>query len=340
MPDCHLLAKAYWLGQLCPKTSSLRRPCAKIFSLGLLFAKILVIGILCSLFGLPAFAQDASWQRELLAWREQHVAELTKPDGWLSLAGLEWLQPGDNSFGSAADNKIHLPAGNAAHLGVLHLEGTVVTLNDPPGGFPGELFIDGKPAHSQELHADLDSDKHNPHLTIGTLNLYVIRRETRFALRIKDAKSPALTGFHGLHWYDPDAKYRVTAKWTPYNPSKTVTLATLIGTTYDQPVPGGAEFSLAGKTYLLEPVLEDPAEPKLFFILRDPTSSTSTYPACRFLYTGFPTNGLDKPGELVLDFNHLENPPCAYTPFATCPLPPRGNRLPIPLPAGEKRYHN
>jgi uncharacterized protein (DUF1684 family) len=316
-----------------------------------LFVKMFAIGFFCALLGLPTLAQDAAWQRDLLAWRAQHVADLMKPDGWLSLAGLEWLQPGDNSFGSATDNKIRLPAGNPpagqgstsawpAHFGVLHLEGTTVTLNAPPGGFPKDFLIDGKPAQAQELHTDPDNDQHNPHLTIGTLNMYVIRREARFALRIKDSKSPALTGFHGLHWYDPNSQYRVAAKWVPFNPPKTVTLATLIGTTYEQPVPGGAEFALAGKAYRLEPVLEDPAEPKLFFILRDLTSKTTTYEACRFLYTAFPTNGLDKPGELALDFNRLENPPCAYTPFATCPLPPQGNRLPIPLPVGEKRYHD
>jgi uncharacterized protein (DUF1684 family) len=126
----------------------------------------------------------------------------------------------------------------------------------------------------------------------------------------------------------------------PYSPAKTITLATLVGTSYDQPVPGAAEFTLAGKTFRVEPVLEDPAVAKLFFILRDTTSSSTTYPACRFLYTGFPTNGLEKSGELVLDFNRLENPPCAYTAFSTCPLPPLGNRLPIALPVGEKRYHD
>jgi hypothetical protein len=169
--------------------------------------------------------------------------------------------------------------------------------------------------------------------------MYVIRREARFALRIKDSKSPSIVGFHGLKWYPPDDAYRVTAKWIPYSPFKTITLATLVGTNYNQPVPGAAEFTLNGKTFRLEPVLEDPAVAKLFFILRDTTSKTTTYGACRFLYTDLPTNGLDKAGELVLDFNRLENPPCAYTPFSTCPLPPLGNRLPVPLPVGEKRYH-
>jgi uncharacterized protein len=283
-------------------------------------------------------AQDSSWQKENAAWREAHIADLLKPDGWLSLVGLEWLEPGDTSVGAAADNKIHLASG-PAHLAVLHLEGGTVTLNPPPGGFPHDLLVAGAPARSQPLHAEGNKDKDSPRVTIDALNMYVIRREARFALRIKDAHSPAITGFHGLNWFAADFSYRVTAKWIPYAPYKTITLATLVGTSYDQPVPGVAEFMLSGKTYRLEPVLEDPAVAKLFFILRDTTSARTTYGACRFLYTGFPSHGLDKPGELVLDFNHLENPPCAYTPFSTCPLPPPGNRLQVALPVGEKRYH-
>jgi uncharacterized protein (DUF1684 family) len=289
---------------------------------------------------LPALAapQETSWEEDTAAWRTGHQADLLKPDGWLSLTGLEWLQPGDNSVGSAAGNRIRLPAG-PTHLAILHLEGETVTLTPPAGGFPDGFLVAGTPAKSQSLRAEANKDKISPRLTIGTLNMYVIRREARFALRIKDSHSAAITGFHELHWYAPDFAYRVTAKWIPFSPHKTITLATLVGTSYDQPVPGVAEFTLTGKTFRLEPVLEDPAVAKLFFILRDATSTSTTYGACRFLYTGLPTNGLDKPGELVLDFNRLENPPCAYTPFSTCPLPPPGNRLPIPLPVGEQRYH-
>jgi uncharacterized protein (DUF1684 family) len=283
-------------------------------------------------------AQDGNFQKDLAAWRNQHTADLLKPDGWLALVGLEWLQPGDNAVGSAPDNKIRLAKG-PAHLAVLHLEGESVTLHPPSEGFPQGFLAAGAPAKAQSLRAAPNNDKVAPRMTIGTLNVYVIRREARFALRIKDSQSPSITGFHGLKWYPPDETYRVTAKWIPYTPFKTITLATLVGTNYDQPVPGAAEFVLAGKTWRLEPVLEDPAGAKLFFILRDTTSTTTTYQACRFLYTGFPTNGLDKAGELVLDFNRLENPPCAYTPFSTCPLPPEGNRLRIALPVGEQRYH-
>ena len=284
-------------------------------------------------------AQDGTLQKDLAAWRAQHTADLLKPDGWLSLAGLEWLQPGDNAVGTAPDNKIHLNKG-PAHVAVIHLEGETVTLNPPAEGFPQGFLLADAPAKSQPLRAEPNKDKVAPRMTIGTLNMYVIRREKRFALRIKDAQSPSITGFRGLNWYAPDESYRVVAKWIPYSPFKTIALATLVGTNYDQPVPGAAEFTLAGKTFRLEPVLEDPEVAKLFFILRDTTSTTTTYQAARFLYTGFPTNGLDKPGELVLDFNRLENPPCAYTPFSTCPLPPPGNRLPIPLTVGEQRYHD
>lgn len=284
-------------------------------------------------------AQDLGLKEDDATWRAEHTKELLKPDGWLSLVGLEWLQPGDNSVGSATDNKIRLASG-PAHLAVLHLESENVTLNPPAGGFPQDFLVSGAPAEPQSLRAEGNKDKSAPRMTIGTLNIYVIRRESRFALRIKDAESPSITGFHGLKWYPPDMSFRVLAKWTPYTPYKTITLATLIGTSYDQPVPGVAEFTLAGKIFRLEPVLEDPAVAKLFFILRDTTSASTTYGACRFLYTAFPSNGLDKPGELVLDFNRLENPPCAYTPFSTCPLPPPGNRLPIALPVGEQRYHD
>ena len=304
------------------------------------FSRLSLALFLCALLFSPAVAQSPSWQSDLAAWRNEHAKELLKPDGWLSLIGLEWLEPGDNSFGSAPDNKIHLPAGSPAHLGVLHLDKKTVALLPPSEGFPKDLLLEAAPAKSQALRVVADEDKLSEHLTIGTLNLYLIGRGARFALRIKDSRSPAILGFHGLKWYAPDDNYLVTANWTPYKHPKTITLVTLVGTSYEQPVPGVAEFSIAGKTYRLEPVLEDPAVSQLFFVLRDTTSTTTTYPACRFLYTGFPSNGLDNPGQLVLDFNRLENPPCAYTPYSTCPLPPPGNRLPIPLPVGEQRYHD
>jgi uncharacterized protein (DUF1684 family) len=299
-----------------------------------------IVAALAVLTFLPAVsAQQPYSEKDELAWRAQHVADLQKPDGWLALVGLEWLQPGDSSIGSAADNKIHLPADAPAHVAILRFSENIITLVPPKEGFPSGLKVDGTPAKEQVLRADQDKDKQNSRVSFGTMNFYVIRRADEVAVRVKDTKSPALQEFHALNWYRADGAYRVIAKWTPYNPAKNITLARLVGKSYSLRVPGVAEFNLQGKTFRLEPVLEDPSNPKLFFILKDTTSSETTYPACRFLYTGIPDHGLDQPGELVLDFNHLENPPCAYTSFATCPLPPAGNRLPIALPVGEQRYH-
>ncbi|HVO58458.1 MAG TPA: DUF1684 domain-containing protein [Dongiaceae bacterium] len=303
-------------------------------------------GLLCALTlagwlspGHGAAPPRDEFAKEESDWRAQHVADLQKPDGWLSLIGLEWLQAGETSLGSAPDNKIHLPASAPAHVAILKLENDKVSLLAPKGGFPAGLLVAGQPAKEGDLRVDPDRDKFNSHLTIGTLNFYAIKREARYAVRIKDSRAPSLTGFQGLHWYATDPAYKVTAKWVPYAPAKSVSLVTLVGTTYSLPVPGYAEFTLQGKTFRVEPVIEDPQPTKLFFILKDTTSVSSTYPSCRFLYTPLPDHGLDQPGQLVLDFNHLENPPCAYTPYATCPLPPAGNRLPMALPVGEQRYH-
>jgi len=300
---------------------------------------VIFAAVLCLFTVAPGHSQEDAWQKDLAKWRSEHAADLRKPAGWLSLTGLEWFQAGDSPFGSAEDNKIHIANGGPAHIGILRLQNNTVQLLPPPGGFPEGLQIAGAPAKEQIIPVEPDNDRNAPHLTIGSLNMYVIRRADRFALRVKDSKAPALVNFHGLKWYAPDAKYRVTAKWIPYTPPKSITLDTLAGTKYDQPMPGAAEFTLQGKTYRLEPVLEDPASTQLFFIIKDTTSATTTYRACRFLYTVLPDHGLDKPGTLVLDFNRLENPPCAYTPYSTCPLPPAGNRLAIALPVGEQRYH-
>src|SRR5262245_4400119 len=183
---------------------------------------------LLSLLALQAFSQAPDFAKEELAWRAQHVTDLQKPDGWLSLIGLEWLQPGETTIGSAPDNKIHLPASAPAHLAVLKLENDVVQLVAPNGGFPSGLQVNGAPAKEQTLHAEPDHDKSNPRITSGTLNFYVIRRGDRFAVRLKDARSPSLAEFHGLKWYAPVADYKVTAKWVPYNPAKKVSLITLI----------------------------------------------------------------------------------------------------------------
>jgi uncharacterized protein (DUF1684 family) len=285
----------------------------------------------------PKSASDASaqWKQRITAWRAQRDKELSAPDGWLTLIGLEWLKNGGNSFGSAADNSVPIKAKAPEHFGILTVSGTNIQLLSFPGGFPADFQINGKPAREDKLSTDAD----NPStMTWRGITMVVLERGNRYALRIKDANSSARTSFTGLHWYAPDLNYAVEAKWIPYPPGHTEKIPTIIGTTLNLPAPGLAEFTLNGKTIRLEPVLEDPHDTTLFFILRDDTSKTTTYEAARFLRTPFPDHGLDKPGTVILDFNQLYNPPCAYTPYATCPLPPPQNRLTIPIEAGEQRY--
>jgi uncharacterized protein len=281
---------------------------------------------------------QTAWQRDLLIWRTQRAAGLQAPEGWLSLIALGWLQEGDNSFGAAEDSRVQISGKIPVHVGVVRLEKGTLRLLPPAEGFPKDLLVDGQPAKEQALLAD-DADKPSK-LTIGTITIIVIRRDDRYALRVKDLQATTRTGFHGLHWYEPNANYRVHAHWIPYNPPKVLEIPTVLGTTTHMPAPGVAEFTVDGKVLRLEPVLEDPKATDLFFIMRDATSKTTTYGAGRFLYTEFPDHGLGQPGEIWLDFNRLFNPPCAFTAYATCPLPPPQNRLTVPIPAGEQRYHD
>lgn len=295
-------------------------------------------------WGIFASADDkaaddqTAWQRDLLTWRAQRAAGLQAPEGWLSLIALGWLKEGDNSFGSAEDSRVQISGKIPAHLGVVRLEKGALRLLPAAEGFPKELLVDGQPAREQALFAD-DADKPSK-LTIGTVTIIVIHRDDRYALRVKDLQAATRTTFHGLRWYEPIANYRVHARWIPYNPPKVLDIPTVLGTTTHMPAPGVAEFTVDGKVLRLEPVLEDPKATDLFFIMRDATSKTTTYGAGRFLYTEFPDHGLSQPGEIWLDFNRLFNPPCAFTAYATCPLPPPQNRLTVPIPAGEQRYHD
>uniref|UniRef100_E6QIP6 DUF1684 domain-containing protein n=1 Tax=mine drainage metagenome TaxID=410659 RepID=E6QIP6_9ZZZZ len=289
----------------------------------------------------PPQAENSTeqWRAELARWRQAHADHISAPDGWLSLVALDWLKPGTNTVGHANDNSIPLLGNAPEHLAVIDVEASSLVLQAPAGGFPPALRINGKPVTPGVIYADdATPPDTSSTLTDQNLELLALHRGDRYALRIKDATSPARLAFRGLNWYPPNPAFRITARWIPFPPGHTAQIPTVIGTTLKLPAPGLAEFTLKGKTIQLEPVLEEPGATQLFFILRDATSHSTTYQASRFLYTNLPDHGLDQPGSVVLDFNRLENPPCAYTPYATCPLPPFENRLPIALEAGEKRY--
>ena len=301
----------------------------------LLSAALISAALLCQLL---AGADQTSWQSDLLTWRAKRAAGLQAPEGWLSLIALGWLKEGDNTVGSADDCRVQISGKVPAHIAIVHLEKGTLRLLPPAGGFPKDLLLDGQRAKEQALLAD-DVEKPSK-LTIGTVTIIVIHRDDAFALRVKDLEAPTRTAFHGLHWYDPNPAYRVHARWIPYNPPKVLDIPTILGTTTHMSAPGAAEFTIDGQVVRLEPVLEDPQSTDLFFIMRDATSKTKTYGAGRFLYTDLPDHGVNQPGEVWLDFNRLINPPCAFTAYATCPLPPPQNRLSVPIPAGEQRYHD
>jgi uncharacterized protein (DUF1684 family) len=288
---------------------------------------------------LPAAAQTLSdpdaWSRDLALWRTAHEKSISAPDGWLSLTALDWLKPGINSIGSAPASLIRLPATAPARVGLITVSGKTVQLLSPAGGFPAGLTVNGQPAREDALST---SDSAPSTIAIGSITMVVMERVGRFVVRVKDSNSPTRAAFQGLNWFPPDPKLVVLARWTPYHPVQTAEIPTALGNSLHLTAPGIAVMMLNDEIVQIEPVVEDPQGRSLLFILRDTTSASSTYPGGRFLHTQIPDHGLDQPGTLVLDFNRLENPPCAYTPYATCPLPPQKNRLNVSIEAGEKRY--
>jgi uncharacterized protein (DUF1684 family) len=235
---------------------------------------------------------------------------------------LFWLKEGENSFGSAGSNDIVLPKSAPVNAGSFVLRQGKVSLHVLS---KAELTLNGKPAADTELHAN--SDK----LQSGSLTMFIINRGDKVGVRLKDKNSKARQEFKGLSYYKIDPQLRVVADFVPYDPPKKIAIPTVLGTSVDEPSPGRAEFVVGGKKLTLEPVEED--ADTLFFIFKDTTAGRETYGAGRFLYTPRPRDG-----KVVLDFNKAENPPCAFTPYATCPLPPPQNKLAIPIRAGEKKY--
>ncbi len=261
-------------------------------------------------------------------WRTQRREELLKPDGWTSLVGLHWLQLKAHYIGTNAGSGIRLAAG-PDKLGMVSQEDNRVYFTPEPGL---ELTFNGEPLKGRtELPDDRQPQPGVIGFDEGKGVLSVIERGGNHALRVKHADAPSRTGFHGLEYWSADPAWRVEARFIPHPPGKTIPIVDIIGVTTPSPNPGAVEFERDGKRYRLE-ALGQPDGP-LFFVLADRTSGHGSYPAGRFLDAAAPVNG-----KLVLDFNQAYNPPCAFTTFATCPLPPPENRLDLAITAGEKTY--
>ena len=273
----------------------------------------------------PLLAQSPAEQSRIAEWRRARVAELTADDGWLTLVGLDWLHEGANHAGSAPRTDLPLPPPAPADLGTFVLTAGRVQYTAAAGV---AVTSAGRAVSMRDVELDKTV------LEAGGLRMVVIKRGTRIGLRVRDVASPARQGFKGLDYFPVSDPMRVSARFEPFTPPKQVPILNVLGDLSDTPSPGRLVFTVNGTEYSLDALIDVPDSQDLFVIFRDKTSGDTTYPAGRYLHVPAPVNG-----RADVDFNEAYNPPCAFTEFATCPLPPKQNWLPIPVQAGERVYH-
>jgi len=277
----------------------------------------------------PALHAASDDQMSLDKWKTERVANLTSEDGWLTLVGLLWLKEGENTFGRAASNTLVLdhPA-LPPSLGKFVRQGDKVRFIAAPGS---AVTHDGRAVTTLDLTAD--SVGKPTLLASGSLRLFVIERAGRYGVRIRDVAHPARRSFKGIDYFAVRTDWIVNARFEAYVPVKKIPILNIVGTTDQMESPGALVFEKDGKTWRLDALRNSPDDDELFIIFIDQTSPRESYGAGRYVYTALPKNGL-----VHVDFNRAYNPPCAFNEFATCPLPPKQNRLALRIEAGEKKY--
>ena len=267
------------------------------------------------------------YRSEIQKWRDSYEANLRQDNGWLTLAGLFWLKDGDNSFGAGLENDIVLPERSAPEIAgtfIFHDGNTrLLAKRDVPVLLNGQRVL-------TEMPLKPDTTGHPDRITLGRLSMIAIQRGSRRGIRVWDNANQARREFRGTRWFQVEESYRITARFVSYAQPKMIPILNVLGDTEPNPSSGYAEFEMDGKQCHLEPLLEGG---QLFFLFKDLSSGKQTYPAGRFLYADLPKNG-----KVILDFNKAHNPPCAFTAYATCPLPPKQNYLPVAIDAGELNY--
>lgn len=265
-------------------------------------------------------------QYEVNLWHSKRIDGLKKDTGWLNLVGLYWLEEGENSFGSSDKNKIVFPKNAPAEIGTLTLKDSTVFFNSAD---ESSVTLNEEPIINIEMKQDISS---NPTiLEVGSLRWFIIKRGDRYGIRLRDLEAELLKNFDGIERFPIDSLWRINAKFEKYDPLKKIMIPTILGTVEESFSPGKLIFTIDNKEYSLEPTS---AGKGLFIVFADLTSGEETYGAGRFLYI----NGPDSNNNVVLDFNRAYNPPCAFTKYATCPLPPEGNKLKVRISAGEKSF--
>lgn len=276
----------------------------------------------------PESPEVARWQQ----WQAKRRESVAGTNGWATLAGLHWLEGGISTAGRNPTNAVALqPATLPEHLGRFIRSGQTVRFEAEPGA---KVLSAGRPVDSLVLAPDLPGPA--TILQVGAVRLSLIARGEhgeRLGIRVRDPDSPARRQFHGLKCFPYNPAWRLEARFEPHPSPRTIRLNDVTGGIELEPSPGAYVFQVNGVEYRLDAV-EEPDERDYFVIFRDTTAGHSTYGSGRFVYVPRP----DATGRAVLDFNFAYNPPCAFTPFATCPLPPSQNRLPFAIEAGELRY--
>jgi len=273
-----------------------------------------------------AHAADDEWRGSLETHRAERNEGLRSKTGWLTLTGLHWLEPGVNRFGSDRDSEIPLPDVAPAHAGTLTLQDGVVTLNAAEGV---QIEVNGEPVRQAILKDDSQPERDMVGM-LDRLSFYIVKRGERIGVRSRDTEHPALIAFEGLDFFPLTPDLRIDATFKPYDEPRERAISNVIGTKLMMQVPGLIEFEFEGKNYALEPFGEA-GDPEFWILFKDGTSGRESY-GFRYLVAEL------KDGRVDLDFNRAYNPPCAFTAYATCPLPPRQNRLEMRVEAGEKKY--
>ena len=289
----------------------------------ILLSITLILSIRC------APAEDPGFVKEEEAWRESRDRSMQETDSWLTIAGLFWLAEGENRAGTAPGNDIQLPEGSAPVV-----VGRFIR-NDSQVRFEVEkgvdVFLNGNPLSTRVLKSDADGEPDI--LELNDLRLWVIKREDRYAIRLRDLNALPFRSYHGLTFFPPQEKYRIKGKLIPYETPRKVTISSVVGTKSEMISPGVVSFDIDGENQRLLAFGQWPESGSLFFVFRDGTSGTETYGASRFL-----TADVAEDTTVDMNFNRAYNPPCAYTKYATCPLPPPENILTIRITAGEMKY--
>jgi uncharacterized protein len=272
--------------------------------------------------GVQEMSQE-EYVRHIEEWDNQRLQRLKAPDGWINLAGLHWLNEGENRMGSLPQNDIVLPRG-PANMGNMKLEGNRVIFNPEPGA---GVVAEGKPV--EESITIFDEKGNTVLLKTGSLGMNIIRRGERFGIRLRDYEHPRLEEFQKIDRYPADRNWIVRAAFIETDDEMTIRVPDVLGGISEEQVPGVLEFIIDGETFRLFPT---GSRNRLFIIFADETSGMETYGGGRFIYA----DGPDRKGYVYIDFNKAYNPPCAISQYTTCPLPPRENILPVKITAGEK----